>query len=321
MKWIVVEFRENSGKSGNVDVYYNAVPESWIIFGKKIFVNWSGSFSCSKDIMLGLPPKAPTKLYPCKLISEKFDNYDAAKEAEISIFNEKKNKGDLTTEIDSDEEQSAKTTATDSDCNALAEKLLNLEKNKVTLSHNHEDSESQKKSKHANPVTISNVTLLTASENTGENTNSEIEPTLQAVQSLQDNSSESMHTFGNNVYSSFDIDNAQILLPKCTCSDAIIDSLKQLLKISLNNQTLLKNLSNKQDLKYIHVDQAKKILENHDIHLPLTDVEHLESLNALLQHDKQIKDAIVSIYCRKIAFTYETKILFLQGIYFFQRNF
>lgn len=130
--WVVVEFRVKQEKSKETEVFYTAVPSSWIDFGEKTILNWSGHFTSGSIIRRGAPPKAPIKKYVCKIISKVFDNYIDANEEEIRIFEEKKSKTDLTTEVDSDEAEinfnksrdTAVKDTTKHDFNELAKNLI-----------------------------------------------------------------------------------------------------------------------------------------------------------------------------------------------------
>lgn len=53
LKWVVIEFRELNEKTGEIEVFYNAVPTSLIPFGLQNIVNWSYSINASKEIILG----------------------------------------------------------------------------------------------------------------------------------------------------------------------------------------------------------------------------------------------------------------------------
>lgn len=105
-----------------------------LLIGRPPLVPEGGITVCSS-------PKPSITAYDCKLISEEYLTHQEAKEKEKSIYDHKKNKLDLTTDVDSsDDERNCHQSFNEPDLNDEASKLM---MNSETESKNIEDLESE----------------------------------------------------------------------------------------------------------------------------------------------------------------------------------
>lgn len=311
-KWFVVEFKEINEKTNEVNVFYNAVPDSWIKFGKKPTLSWSLALSCSKDIMLGLPPKAPIVSYDCKLVSGEFENFKEAHAKEIKIFNEKREKSDLTTtEMESEEEDGNTEDNTGAmDLNKLATELLKNEE-AISLSEteeklngfdsNYQEIIEQHISSNA-PNTklniLQNYTIAAPIEDDSG------KPTMllnyrEPVASNSENSSiippvsretSDATTFLNEIPIGTIIDGG------CCCYSELKVMIEELLRITKEHQSTLSKLCVLSTPKAkLDKQLAKGILVDLGIQLPITNEQDLNTLEySLQQKNKSVSEALVS---------------------------
>lgn len=276
-KWFVVEFKTLNKKSEEVEVFYNAVPESWVQLGKKPIVKWSNATSCSRDIMLGLPPKNPISEYPCKLLSGEINTFKEANSKAIEIFQEKKDKLELTTtEMESEEEDQNEDLelSRNMDFNKEVDELLNdgeisIDKLEPIQKETSEDKEGAEFDSYREVARINSASTAEQSCSQQRNLSS---PT-------------------------FEIPVGTIFSSSCNCYPELKDLMEQLLRITLQNQSTLTKLSaEKVEKSMIDKESAIKILKSFMIIFPISSSKQLTDLEQGLEMENlSLMEAIVSI--------------------------
>lgn len=317
--WVVVEFRENNVKTNNTEVYYSAVPKSWLDFGEKTVLKWSGHFSNSSLRKNGIPPKEPVTKYPCKVISKEYFKFNEANEEEKRIFDEKKQKTELTTEADTDSDNSY-----NEDFQNI-NKLDQVDKSLKLKGDFNEEAEKLMEQHVEIPVnsteSVGNIVSPSLSSEThtsgmqemsiGDDFVLPIEQDLKMDPSFDVNSVDEASSLRNingisQSESVVELSNIPMMQVSCSCVCKNLEmdikqnaaKMQRILQICTENNSLLKKLES-QKLPELHMDTeiARNILESFDFILPLKSEEQLELFEELLNdNDNNLKEALVRYF-------------------------
>lgn len=112
--WLIVKWKEFSKRKEMWEVYYSAVPESWIkdISSPTPILMWP-LFQTPKDRKAGNPIKGETSDAPCTILASGFTRFEDAQQAEKKWYDSQKNKDGLTTENSGEDTDADKTPDTE----------------------------------------------------------------------------------------------------------------------------------------------------------------------------------------------------------------
>lgn len=103
--WLVAKWRVLNTKSNDWDVYYCAVPETWIrIEDSRTILLWPKYPSGLKDRKEGNPIIGKAEENECQILESGFETFLAAQECEKKYFEKDQHKAELTTDFDTDTE-------------------------------------------------------------------------------------------------------------------------------------------------------------------------------------------------------------------------
>lgn len=97
--WLIAKWKEFNKQKAIWEVFYSAVPESWVDkTSNEPMLMWPMYSSGQKDRREGNPITGEAEKAPCIILARGFKCFDEANKAEKKWYDSEKNKSDLTTE-------------------------------------------------------------------------------------------------------------------------------------------------------------------------------------------------------------------------------